>query len=1101
MNRKQRQAVETIDGPVLVIAGPGTGKTQLIGTRVGYILKTVDIEPSNILLLTFTDAAVAEMRKRLEKLVPAQAHKVNIYTYHGFANDIIRNNLEYFEGFENEPIDELAASTIIENILERLPYNNPLKAGQYYKAQILKFISDAKKARLRPKDIEKLAKANRKFIAKMNIACRKHLDKLDRVSLKSIPIFLALAATASRQSAFIGSKLPASVRSLADYFGESLAAALEDTAVNNSTKPLTAWKNQWLAKDRDAKFIVAGLKNAERLLAASDIYQKYQQYLASSRVYDYDDMILRAIEVLETNPDFKYSLAEHYQYLMLDEFQDTNAAQLRFIELLTDAPVYEGRPNVLAVGDDDQAIYAFQGADHANMAKVAQIYRDVQVISLKQNYRSHQHLVDMAAAIAGQIETRLHHSFPGIEKTLLAAGKTAKTPPKLSAREFISDAAELTWIAKEIKVLIKSGLPENDIAVLAPQHKYLEKLLPYLARHNLAVSYEKREDVLEEPKIVMLIRIAQLVLALAEADEELADHLWPEILSYEFWRVPTETIWQIVWSSKGGPKRGQPLTALVLKHPRTKSVARFILELKDCSRIASLEEMLDAIIGIGDMHRTLGLSLKSPFFEHYFGDRAGANNPDSFTRLVSNLNLLRTRLRNRQRRERTTTHLADFVEFVDDNQTANLKILDTSPYHQSPEAVNLITAYGAKGREFGAVFVMSVQSEVWGRASRTRNQAVKLPANLEYISYSGMSDDERLRLFYVAVTRAKTRLYLSSHQQTLDGQRRNHLEFLGISRSEDESLSSAILPAKYSRIQIDESGHIDSQTAADYWAGRHLPKFKPRLNQLLAEPLGLHKLSATGLNQFIDLENYGPQYFFLYNFMGFAQAPTATSAFGSAIHDTCAWVGNYVSRHGKLPTKTSMLSHFHDKMAGGWLRQDEHTNLLSRGEKALPVWLAKIGPSLTEAEKYEKNFYTEGVQIDNVRLTGKIDRLAIDSKSRQIAVTDIKTGKFFSGWPATVKAHKFKQQLMFYKLLVENSNSFKGYRVNRGAIEFAEPEDGDIVSVGLEFKEEEMTDFRKLISAVWQSIQSLDLPTIDKYPKSLRGIKQFEQELVKKVGL
>src|SRR3990167_3008774 len=125
LNDKQREAVEAIDGPVLVIAGPGTGKTQLIGIRVGYILKHADIDPSNILLLTFTETGVFEMRQRLEGLVPAAAHKVHISTYHGFGNDLIRNHPEYFEGLEGDPIDELAATTTIQAIIQALPTVTP----------------------------------------------------------------------------------------------------------------------------------------------------------------------------------------------------------------------------------------------------------------------------------------------------------------------------------------------------------------------------------------------------------------------------------------------------------------------------------------------------------------------------------------------------------------------------------------------------------------------------------------------------------------------------------------------------------------------------------------------------------------------------------------------------------------------------------------------------------------------------------------------------------------------------------------------------------------------------------------------------------------
>lgn len=1095
LNSAQRQAVQTIDGPVLVIAGPGTGKTQLIGTRVGYILKNADVEASNILLLTFTDAAVAEMRKRLEQLVPGSAHKVNIYTYHGFANDLIRNNLEYFEGLENEPIDELAASTILNGILDRLPYSNQLKSGKYYKKQLLGLISDAKRALLEPDLVKAAANANLQFINAATKAFKAEFDKLQRISKKSSPVFEAIASGVDRlQVTGDSDKLPKNIRPLGQYFFDSLSAALE-AYDGTSTKPLTAWKNDWLAKDRRGRFVPAGAVNNQRLLAFADIYQQYQDALAKARVYDYDDMVLRAVEVLEANPDFKFTQAEHYQYLMLDEFQDTNPAQLRLVQLLSDAPVHERRPNILAVGDDDQAIYAFQGADYSNMVNFARYYRGVKLITLRENYRSHQDLVDTAASVAGQIETRLHHTIEGIEKRLVAAGSGTKSSVKLDAREFASDAAQYTWVASEIVRLIKAGTPASKIAVIAPKHKYLEAVLPHLRRHKLAVAYEKRENVLEEPKVMMLEQMARLVLASAEGHEGLADNIWAEVLSYELWDVPTEEIWRIVWQGKGGTRKGQPLTPLVLGNKHTAVIGKFFLALAGQAKLASLEEMLDAMIGIGDLHKRLKLPFASPFFEHYFAGSQANDDPSAFTDLLSSLSLLRARLRNRQRRQATTTRLKDFVDFIDETRDADINILNTNPYHESSDAVNLLSAYGAKGREFKAVFVIGAQSEVWGKASRNRSQILKLPANLSYISYRGMSDDERLRLFYVAITRAMSHLYLTSYAQTLDGQKQRHLEFLGISRDAHDRLSSAILPAKYSAITQDEADHIPPETAQDYWAGRHLPAFRPKLASLLAPKLESYKLSATHLNNFIDIAGHGPQHFFIYNFLGLPQAPSTTSAFGTAMHDALAWAGSQKAKDGKLPAANSVIKHFWAKLDGGWLREQERQILRERGAAAIPVWLAKAGKDLQASDKYEKNFGNEGVILGEAKLTGKIDRLVIDPKRRIITVIDIKTGKAYHDWKSEVKTHKFRQQLMFYKLLVEGSSTFKGYIVDRGIIEFAEPDEGEIVRLEYPYNNKDLTEFKELIEAIWQKIQSLDLPDASKYPKSLKGIRQFEADL------
>jgi len=148
-------------------------------------------------------------------------------------------------------------------------------------------------------------------------------------------------------------------------------------------------------------------------VAAATIYEQYLSELASQGLFDYDDMILRAIRGLEAHAELRYTLQERYLYLLLDEFQDTNVAQARLVELLTDSPVHEGRPNVLAVGDDDQAIYAFQGANYSHMLSFYQRYKDVTVVPLTQNYRSHADILPGRRGDCWPDRDQTAPSFPG----------------------------------------------------------------------------------------------------------------------------------------------------------------------------------------------------------------------------------------------------------------------------------------------------------------------------------------------------------------------------------------------------------------------------------------------------------------------------------------------------------------------------------------------------------------------------------------------------------------------------------------------------------------------------------------------------------------
>jgi len=148
---------------------------------------------------------------------------------------------------------------------------------------------------------------------------------------------------------------------LAELGREELEQAMTEASEIGKSKPLTAWKNAWLTRDSDNQFRFTDLNQHLRIAELANVYQKYQKSLIDNQLYDYDDMILRTLQALKENNELKYNLQEKYQFILLDEFQDTNAAQFELVKELADNPVNEGQPNIFAVGDDDQAIYAFPG--------------------------------------------------------------------------------------------------------------------------------------------------------------------------------------------------------------------------------------------------------------------------------------------------------------------------------------------------------------------------------------------------------------------------------------------------------------------------------------------------------------------------------------------------------------------------------------------------------------------------------------------------------------------------------------------------------------------------------------------------------------------
>ena len=1076
LNKQQRAAVEQIDGPVLVIAGPGTGKTQLLSTRVGYILENTDSQPQNILCLTFTEAGVTAMRERLAQFLDKLAYDVNINTYHAFGSELISRYPEYAGMYDFEPIDELGADALLREILESAAYSNPLKSADTYARDLRSLISDAKRALLTPEDLQTIAENNLSCVTAASVKVSDVLKDFTRIGKESTSLFEQLLGELEKVED--GTSTP--VINLKTLAVESLAQALEDAKESGKTKSITDWKNAWLAKNSEGAFILDGKYANEKIAAAASIYRRYQELMLERKLYDYDDMILRAIKALEEHPDFKFTLAEKYQYIMLDEFQDTNAAQLRIVELLTDNPVNEGRPNVLAVGDDDQAIYAFQGAELTNMARFAEIYRDVKIISLEENYRSHKSVLAAAENIAAQIDERLHTQFENVSKQLIAAN-TELGKPIVEQHNFISDAAQYAWVAGEVEKLISGGLDPNEIAILAPKHKYLIPIIPFLSDKKIPIRYEKRENVLDKPATRMLEQMSRLVIALEARDGAAIDALWPEILSYDFWRVPTELVWQTSWKAS---REGGDWTSLLLEYGKTKNIASFFLRLKDLLNVTNLEQQLDILVGTSaDDQETYQLPIRSPFFEYYFGKK---DDEISYLETLSDLSVLRGRLRGWRRGETKPLNLADFNAFTQAHRTSGININNSSPHHQAENSVNVMTAYQAKGREFVAVFILGAQDEVWGGSSRARGNTISLPANLSFMRYRGGSDDERLRLLYVAITRAKTNLYLCSYSATLEGKVTRPLKYL----AGQENI--------FKQLAHKEDG-LSLQTIEAYWHSRHLPPHSTKLSNLLKPELDRYQMSSTHLNQFIDIVYGGPESFFLNTILRFPKGQAPAAQYGTIMHNMLGWIHNINVAEGKLPSEKRVLGYFKDRLNSRRLAEQDRELLSDRGERALKNYLAQKADSFDASDKYEQNFRNEGVFVGEAHLAGNIDKLHFDKASKTITIYDFKTGPSYDKWVnSNVTLHKYRQQLMMYKILVEKSHSYSGWKVGGAILEFVESPPGEtkIYQLPITFDDTEVEELQKLIVAVWRHIKALDFPDVRGYSPSISGVRKFETDLI-----
>ncbi len=1095
LNSRQRQAVEAIEGPVMVIAGPGSGKTELLSLRVANILRKADVAPSNILCLTFTDAAAVNMRQRLVGLLGRDAYRVAIHTFHSFGVEVINRYPEHFyNGASFLPADDITQTEIMEDIFNGLEHDNPLRSRHndqfVYISKAKKAIEYLKKAGLTPDELKTILAENKKALEVINPVIQSLFT--ERISKKLIPY---ARATVEKIQAYRSAPLPGQFRPFAESLASSLADALDAAEESDSTKPLSEWKERWTEKNDEKLTCLSDLRNAPKMDALADIYALYAAQMRAAGYYDYNDMILDAIAMLERNIGIRTDLQERYQYILVDEFQDTNDAQMRLLRLLTDHPVHEGRANIMVVGDDDQAIYRFQGAEISNIIDFGKTYADPALVVLKENYRSAQNILDAARHIIQKGMSRLENILPDVKKELVAANKNIKNGA-IHSKEFPARDMEYHWIAGEAQKLIAQGVPAGEIAVISREHRNLEELVPYFHAGKVPVSYERQQNVLDEPHIRELVVMARFVDSIMRKDED-ADELLPEILNYPFWGIDRRTVWELSLTAR--QERKPWLAVMTQSGGQLLEIADFFISLGGRATYATAEEILHELIGgpqqivpdeDNDEDAAARHDMFSPFRSYYFGKNRFAQHRADYLRFLSSLQSFVNALR--QYRQGRPLSTRDMIAFFDRHAANNLAINNTSPFVNADDAVHFMSAHKAKGLEFEAVFVIDCQESVWAKNSRGRG-AIPLPSNLP-ISPAGDAPDDYLRLFYVALTRAKRLLYLTSYRTDAKGKESVRLGFLA-----PESGGTAAL-FKPEFIHGDAIGKTTEELLTAQWHARYARPFTPEEKALLKPELEKYQLSATHLNNFLDITQAGPLIFLEKNLLRFPEPKTASSAFGSATHKTIQRVYTHFKSEEKLPSAEDVRSWFEDFLRHERINERDFALMLKRGKKALEVFYDAKKAGFSLRDKSEFDFKNQGVLVGGAHLTGKIDRIVVSGK--EMTVCDFKTGKAIEKWlPGDsyerIKAWKYRSQLVFYKLLIEHSRDFGGsYSVRKGVIEFVEPFHGRIIDLSADITSQEAERMEKLVNAVYKKIIALDFPDVSEYSKDINGILEFEEDLL-----
>ncbi len=1086
LNAAQKKAVDTIDGPVMVIAGPGSGKTELLSLRVGKILKVGTARASNILLLTFTETAAHNMRDRLEALIGADAFRVAIYTFHGFCTDIIGRYPEYFFNATHfRPGSDLVQSEILETIFKRLPHKHVLASfhperGFAYLKEAQVRIKDIKKGGLTPERFKELLVENEHSFEKLNKILATDLP--ERIGKDSISAFEQMKTAFEKEGSNLG-----------NMYAVSIEHALSDCEAAEKTTPLSTWKSDYAGKDDGGNRVLKDFLSLPKLYALGDVYTDYQKALHTEGYFDYEDMILQVVNALEKNVTLRTELEEMYQYIMVDEFQDTNNAQLSLVKAISSNPVHEGRPNVCIVGDDDQAIYKFQGAEISNIHSFKELYKDVETIVLTENYRSTQEILDFARAVVVQGVNRLETRYKEIRKDLVAKNKELPVG-KIHTLAFPTDVEEYASIASTVAKLLKDDIPAKEVACIAREHKQLIALLPYLDAQKIPYTYMRKENVFDERHVQELIMLCRFLATVGDNAFE-RDDLLPSILSFEFWRLDRISIWRIAENAKN--KNISWLEAMrVSDDEHIRDLADFLIEVGVASQTAPLEIILDTLIGSKEVPKVkespddddaftlpalhLATGFTSPYKEFYFGKDALKKDGSSYIHFLSSLKVFINALREYKEGEKLRAH--DVDEFVDMHTSYNIPLINETPFAHNENSVQLLTSHGAKGLEFDYVFIVSVNDAIW--AGRPKGSKLSFPINMPLAS-AGDTEDDFIRLFYVALTRARHTLYLTHHKSPL------------------RFLESSDVPIT----ETHTTQAVEQESLTEGLAVYHAAPFAHDERALLEKVIEGYMLSPTHLNNFLNIIDGGPMLFLEQNLLRFPQAKTSSSVYGTAIHKAIEDAHIHTRKEGKLPPLEKVLESFRRELSRGRLLDYEEENKRARGEKILTRYYELKKHEIRGEHIVELNFAKQSVQVGGALLTGKIDKIVEDTEGNW-TVVDLKTGKGFSAFDEPklsvydeLKLHHYRYQLMMYKLLVENSRDHNAHTVTEGVLEFVEEEEsGSVQEIRLMFDNathEELKRFKELAIAVYNKIANLDLELdIEKYEKSLVGIKEFEDDLI-----
>ncbi len=901
LNSAQREAVESIEGPLMIVAGPGTGKTQVVALRIGRILQKSQLNARNVLALTFTEAGVTALQKRLERLMGPDAYQVTIATFHSFANEVV-STFPYLFGFATEATQttDLERLQIIHRLIdknEHLRALRPVRTPTFHVRSVGDSIRKLKQENIASSDLRQLAR-----------------DQYGKAASKETP-----AAAAARQ------------------------------------------------------------RQLDLNLELAEVYQMYQAELALLGKYDYEDMILFALKALREEVDVKGYYQERYQYVLVDEYQDTNNAQNGLVEALVD---FFESPNVCVVGDDKQAIYRFQGASVANMMHFAKRFPDAKIVSLRENYRSLSPILATADRLIANNHHQLANVLPGVESKLTAVrplGNGAK--PELV--RFASEESEFGWIVGEISSALIAGQPVGELAVLTRTNEAVKRFRAQALRSGLPLAGSETTDLASEPVVQQLMGLLQAV----------AQPLQMRLVVPALRNVaPLSPLLLARYAASQGKHRSVRGDTSISKQERAQinQAMKIFLTWVERAQDGALPDVVQSIL------------CESLILTRIQGRLDQLEQLELLKRFITEV------------RQYSLAHpsakLGAFLDYILLLRDYRLR-LSIPRLLPSQSGVYVGTAHSAKGLEFGTVFLPGVTKKVWsGRASR---ELIKLPSLIVASSewHEDPLEDER-RLFYVALTRAKDRLVCSLTATDSDGRE--------------------VLPSQF----VSELGDTLNETAVtvsrseaeELIVNSFQPISRPTLQE--QELRLIRELVSERPFSFTDYKTYQlcPRQYLLSSLLRFPSKTEPRLVYGSLLHRALELFFKKYRSTKKIPSPATLQS-FISQAAKGVEPFAGRSAIISQATELLNAY----HPILREAAipvGVEYSLTNHHVLLEDIWVTGKFDRIdPIDATARTVRIIDYKTGsqaKTRNDIEGKTKSSdgRLREQLVFYSLLTSLDRHF-----------------------------------------------------------------------------